>query len=177
MKDSLLDTTEVPILAMWKDESLTIPNRAARRLFHPTADLSRVRDGFDLVTKWHVWNEDFTQRLHPAEYPISELIRTQTPFSSRKIGLFDPDTDRKMIFDCLGEAIRDPDTGEFLAGVLTCRDITKLTNEINEIKEKDDQRFQLICDSMPQMIWTTLPDGSHDWFSQRWYAALGALIS
>jgi hypothetical protein len=43
-----------------------------------------------------------------------------------------------------------------------------MTEQISEIKEKDDQRFQLICDSMPQMIWTTTPDGLHDWFSQRW---------
>lgn len=172
MKDSLLDTTEIPILAMWKDESLTVPNRAARRLFHPTADLTRVRDGFDLVTKWHVWNHDFTERLDPADYPISELVRTQTPFSSRKIGIYDPDTNQKVFLDCLGEAIRDPETGEFLAGVVTCRDITSMTNQINEIKEKDDQRFQLICDSMPQMIWTTTPEGLHDWFSQRWYGKL-----
>ena len=76
--------------------------------------------------------------------------RTQTPFSSRKIGIFDPETDRKVVFDCLGEAIRDANTGEFLAGMVTCRDITEMTEQINEIKEKDEQRFQLICDSMPQ---------------------------
>lgn len=52
MKDALLDNTEVPILAMWKDESLTIPNRAARALFHPGADLATVKDGFDLVSRW-----------------------------------------------------------------------------------------------------------------------------
>ena len=168
MKDALLDGTETPILAMWKDESLTVPNKAARRLFHPTADLSQVKDGFDLVTKWHVWDETFTERLDPSEYPISYLIKSQTPFSSRKIGLYDPETNRKLTFDCLGEAIRDTTTGEFLAGIVTCRDITSMTEQINEIKEKDEQRFQMICDSMPQMIWTTTPDGLHDWFSQRW---------
>lgn len=63
MKEALLDNTETPILAMWKDESLTIPNKAARRLFHPTADLSSVKDGADLVSKWHVWDETFTTRL------------------------------------------------------------------------------------------------------------------
>lgn len=120
MKDALMDTTGVPILAMWKDESLTIPNKAARRLFHPTADLSNVKDGYDLVTKWHIWDETFTTRMDPSEYPISVLIKTQTPFSSRKIGLYDPDTNRKLVFDCLGEAIRD-ENGEFLAGVVTCR--------------------------------------------------------
>jgi PAS domain S-box-containing protein len=168
MKDALLDNTKVPILAMWKDESLTIPNKAARRLFHPSADLTKVKDGFDLVSKWHVGDETFTQRLDPSEYPISVLVRTQTPFESRKIGIYDPETDRKMVFDCLGEALRDEDTGEFLAGILTCRDITSMTQQINEIKEKDEQRFELICDSMPQMIWTTTPEGMHDWFSQRW---------
>ena len=150
MKEALLDNTEVPILAMWKDESLTIPNKAARRLFHSTADLTQVKDGADLVTKWHIWDDTFTTRLDPREYPISVLIRTQTPFSSRKIGIIDPETDRKSVFDCLGEAIRDENTGEFLAGMVTCRDITEMTEQINEIKEKDEQRFQLICDSMPQ---------------------------
>jgi hypothetical protein len=176
MKDALLDNTTVPILAMWKDESLTIPNKAARRLFHPNADLQNVKDGFDLVSRWHVWDETFTTRIDPADYPISILTRTQTPFASRKIGLYDPETGRKLIFDCLGEALTDEATGEFLAGIVTCRDITDITDQmneqINEIKEKDDQRFQLICDSMPQMIWTTTPDGRHDWFSQRWFVCL-----
>ncbi|KUJ24103.1 uncharacterized protein LY89DRAFT_12234 [Mollisia scopiformis] len=173
MKDALLDNTTVPIIAMWKDESLTIPNKAARDLFHPNADLSNVKDGVDLVSKWHVWDETFTTRLEPSEYPISVLVKTQTPFSSRKIGIFDPTTDKKIVFDVLGEAIRDENTGEFLAGIVTCRDITSMTQQINDIKEKDEQRFQLICDSMPQMIWTTTPDGLHDWFSQRWYDYTG----
>ncbi|KAE8448519.1 hypothetical protein EG329_009400 [Mollisiaceae sp. DMI_Dod_QoI] len=173
MKDALLDSTSVPILAMWKDESLTIPNKAARELFHPAADLSNVKDGFDLVTKWHVWDETFTTQLNPSDYPITVLVKTQTPFSSRKIGIYDPTSGRKMVFDCLGEAIRDDHTGEFLAGIVTCRDITSMAEEINDIKEKDDARFQLICDSMPQMIWTTTPEGLHDWFSQRWYDYTG----
>jgi hypothetical protein len=177
MKDALLDNTQVPILAMWKDESLTIPNRAARRLFHPSADLTKVQDGFDLVSKWRVWDETFTEKLDPSEYPISVLVRTQTPFEHRKIGMYDPETGRRIVFDCLGEALRDEQTGEFLAGVLTCRDITSMTEQMNEIKEKDEERFELICDSMPQMIWTTTPEGMHDWFSQRWYVTSSSEIS
>lgn len=56
---------------------------------------------------------------------------------------------------------------------MTCRDITALTQQIAEIKEADEQRFQTICDSMPQLIWTATPDGLHDWFSQRWYDYTG----
>jgi PAS domain S-box-containing protein len=173
MKEALLDNTQTPIAAMWTDESLIIPNKAARRLWNPSADLTQIKDGADLLMRWHVWDETFTTRLDPSEYPISILVKTQTPFSSRKIGLIDPETDRKMVFDCLGEAIRDENTGEFLAGMVTCRDITEVTQQISDIKEKDEQRFQLICDSMPQMIWTATPDGMHDWFSQRWYDYTG----
>ncbi|EDO03824.1 hypothetical protein SS1G_06305 [Sclerotinia sclerotiorum 1980 UF-70] len=100
LKDALLDNTEIPILAMWKDESVTIPNKAARRLFAREADMSNVKN----VGKWHCYNHDFTVALDPSEYPISVLM---------------------------------------------------------------------ICDSMPQLIWTTTPDGMHDWFSQRWYDYTG----
>lgn len=167
MKDALMDTTSVPILAMWKDQSLTIPNRAARRLFHPKADLTHVKDGADMVSKWELYDETFTTKLDPSEYPISVLVRTQTPFSNRKFSMINPDTDQKVVYDALGEGIYDAD-GTFLAGVVTCRDITSLTEEFTEIKAKDEQRFQMIVDSMPQIIWTTTPDGLHDWFSQKW---------
>ncbi|KAJ5037345.1 uncharacterized protein L3040_007521 [Drepanopeziza brunnea f. sp. 'multigermtubi'] len=172
MKDALMDTTSVPILAMWKDESLTIPNRAARRLFDPAADLSNVKDGADLITKWELYDETLTTKLDPSEYPISVLIKTQTPFSSRKFAMVDPDTKQKTVYDALGEGIYGDD-GEFLAGVVSCRDITSLTETITEIKAKDEQRFSMIVDSMPQMIWTATPDGLHDWFSQRWYDYTG----
>ena len=106
MKDALLDSIETAIPAMWKDESLTIPNKAARRLFHPGAELTSVKDGYDLVSKWHVWDETFTIRMDPSEHPISHLVRTQSPFSSRKIGIHDPETGRRIFLDCLFEAIR-----------------------------------------------------------------------
>ncbi|TAQ84750.1 hypothetical protein B7494_g6944 [Chlorociboria aeruginascens] len=164
MKDALLDNTEVPIVAMWKDESLSVPNWAARRLFYQTTDFTETTDGSDLIPKRHIWDETFQTQLDPSEYPISILVRTQETFESRKIGIFDPETNCKIIFDCLGEAITDLTTGEFLAGIVTYRDITDLTNQINEIKEKDEERFQIICDSVDSMIWTATPAGEPDWY-------------
>lgn len=188
MKDALLDNTEVPILAMWKDESLTVPNKgkaffadfrssltttAARRLFNSDFDPTQVKDGMELLGKWHLWNEDFSRQLDPTEYPIAVLVKTQTPFPSRRFGIYDPDNGKKLIYDALGEAIRNEETGEFLAGVVTCRDITAMSTALAEQAEKDAQRFEIICDSMPQMIWTTTPEGMHDWFSERWYEYTG----
>jgi PAS domain S-box-containing protein len=119
-----------------------------------------------------VWTEDFSRQLDPSEYPISVLIRTETPFSGMRVGM-KSDDGSKIVFDMLGEAIRDDHTGEFLAGVVTCRDVTKLQQEIDQIKAADQERFRLICDTMPQLVWTTTPEGMHDFFNSRWYNYTG----
>lgn len=167
MKDALLDSTEMPILAMWKDFGLTISNKATRQMFPSDADISHSKNGYDLIKRWHAWDETFTAPLRTEEYPITELIRTEKPFSSRKLGVKDG-AGRKRIFDFAGEAIRDEITGEFLAGMVTARNITDMTEEMKEMRDMNERRFQLICNSMPQMIWTSTADGLAEWFSERW---------
>ena len=36
-----------------------------------------------------------------------------------------------------------------------------------------EERFRIITDSIEQMIWSTLPDGYHDYYNQRWYDFTG----
>ena len=36
-----------------------------------------------------------------------------------------------------------------------------------------EQRFRTLADAMPQMVWSTLPDGFHDYYNARWYAFTG----
>jgi PAS domain S-box-containing protein len=36
-----------------------------------------------------------------------------------------------------------------------------------------DPQFRAIADAIPHMVWSTLPDGRHDYFSQRWYDFTG----
>ncbi len=115
-------------------------------------DAINVGDSSDLVKPWAVWTEDFSRKLERSEYPLTSLIRTQTPFNSRKIGIIDPETGEKLVFDVLGEAIRDEVTGEFLAGVIICRDITVITTRFAEQVEQDEHRFQVICESLPQIV-------------------------
>ncbi|MBS1300952.1 HWE histidine kinase domain-containing protein [Loktanella sp. SALINAS62] len=39
--------------------------------------------------------------------------------------------------------------------------------------EESEAKFHAIADSVDQMIWTTLPDGFHDYYNQRWYQFTG----
>lgn len=36
-----------------------------------------------------------------------------------------------------------------------------------------EQRFRTLADTMPQMVWSTLPDGFHDYYNARWYDFTG----
>ncbi len=171
IKDALLDNTEMPIMAMWKDRSAPVLNKAARRLFQNSTE-GEGPDGYDLET-WEVWDDRFTRKYEPSEFPISILLREQRPFSGHRIGVFLKDTNTKIVYDILGEVITDNETGEFVAGVITCRDVTHIAQEISQIKEEDEERFKLICDTMPQMVWTATSAGLHDFFNNRWYDYTG----
>jgi PAS domain S-box-containing protein len=172
MKDALLDKTEMPILAMWKDGSAPVFNRAAKELFNTPTNVNIV-DGYDLLPIWDLWNEDFTQKLEPSEYPIAVLLKEQQPFSGWRVGTYNKHTTEKIIYDVLGEVLSDDETGEVVGGVMTCRDVTQMAHEITKIRIADEERFKLICDTIPQMVWTTAPDGRHDFFNNRWYDFTG----
>jgi PAS domain S-box-containing protein len=36
-----------------------------------------------------------------------------------------------------------------------------------------ERRFRVMTSAMPQMVWTTLPDGFHDFYNDRWYEFTG----
>lgn len=173
IKEALLDNTGQPIIAMWRDGSAVYPNAAARRLIDKRGSAESRQHRSDdntppVLNQWSLYTDDFSRPLEPSEYPISILLRTQTPFSGLRIGVVDPDDGKRLVYDALAEAITDEETGEFLAGVVTCRDVTKMAKEIDRIKEVDAERFKMICDIMPQLVWTTDPEGSLDFFNTRW---------
>jgi PAS domain S-box-containing protein len=39
--------------------------------------------------------------------------------------------------------------------------------------EASEAKLQVLTDAMPQMIWSTLPDGHHDYYNARWYEFTG----
>jgi PAS domain S-box-containing protein len=40
----------------------------------------------------------------------------------------------------------------------------------------DQISFGQLADAMPQMVWSTLPDGSHDYYNAQWYAFTGVPV-
>ncbi|MCJ1306589.1 hypothetical protein MMC25_000232 [Agyrium rufum] len=171
MKDSLINNMEIPAYAHWKDGSLSIANKAMEDLMRsPSPDMTR--DPEDMLGRFELWSEDFSTLIDREDYPIEKLLEKEESNMFWKFGLITHEG-RKVVFDAHGTALRDEETGEFLAGIITLKDVTEYTETIRKQTEKNEQQFQLICDTMPQMLWTTTPSGLHDWFSKRWYDYTG----
>ena len=52
------------------------------------------------------------------------------------------------------------------------REIRKRAKAESALKESE-AKFRTIANAMPQMVWSTLPDGYHDYYNDQWYAYTG----
>ncbi len=56
----------------------------------------------------------------------------------------------------------------------TAREQAMAEAEARRTLEASDLKFRTLADTMPQMVWSTLPDGFHDYYNARWYEFTGA---
>ena len=57
-----------------------------------------------------------------------------------------------------------------LPGVIV--DVTE-QRRISDALAESELRFRTLADTMPQMVWSTLADGFHDYYNKRWYEFTG----
>ena len=156
---------------MWKDESFGIPNKALLHLL-PQEGSYKSGNQRDFLSQFSLWTEDFQRELPLDEFPIMEICRTRERLE-RRIGMRHPLTGARIVFEVNGEAVVHEETGDFLGGLVVFKDVTQYTKQIAAQIEENEKQFEYIANFMPALLWTTTPDGMHDWFSQRWYAYTG----
>ena len=67
--------------------------------------------------------------------------------------------------------VSDPN-GNTLYAAAYYSDITERMETENELR-RNEARFRTLADSLPQLVWTSLPDGTSDYFNSRWQEATG----
>jgi len=160
---------------MWQDEGFGIPNKAILRLLPEDATYD-ASDQRAFLSQFTMWTEDFKRKLDVDEFPIMELCRSQRRFDGRRVGMRDPVTGTTLAFDVTGEPIVHDLTGEFLGGIVIFKDVTEYTRRIAAQMKENERQFEYITNFMPVMVWTTTPNGTHDWYSQRWYDYTGQTV-
>ena len=126
--------------------------------------------------------ESFTARIHPEDRDrvraeINEAVEGLDAFQS-EYRVMGPDGEVRRVF-ARGQAHGDgAGRPARLAG--TAVDITarkQVDEDPSRSLADDEVRFRAIADTMPQMVWSALPDGLHDYFNVRWYEFTGAPVS
>lgn len=64
------------------------------------------------------------------------------------------------------------DDGAVTGILIQGHDVTDHKQTEEKLKASE-ARFRTIADAMPQMVWSTLPDGFHDYYNHQWYAFTG----
>lgn len=55
---------------------------------------------------------------------------------------------------------------------VTFADLTE-RRRMEEALRESEQQFRMVADTMPQLVWSTLPDGFHDYYNARWFEYTG----
>ena len=150
MKDAILDAIEIPIIAMWRDGSLAVTNKAIRRLMQePTETLSE--DAAKVLSRFKVYTDDFERELKQHEYPLAILCHEQKPFKKTGVGVIDSKQTRR-VYEMSGDCLYDEKTGEFQAGICGLKDVTWCMDLVKAQSEQDERKFLLICEMLPQTV-------------------------
>jgi PAS domain S-box-containing protein len=118
--------------------------------------------------------EEFLGSIHPDDAArvgeeITEALSTGAEYKSE----YRLVTERGVVWvlasgrprlDAAGKAVRFP-------GIVV--DISD-QKQASEALAASELRFRTLADTMPQMVWSTLPDGFHDYYNARWYEFTGA---
>ena len=154
LKDAIIDTIGIPIMAMWRDGSLAVHNKAISRLMHEDPDIAPT-DVDNTLSRFRVYTENFERELEQYEWPIIKLCREQKSFKRFRIGTIDHKR-TKRVFEISGDGIHDEKTGEFLAGICALTDVTWYIDVVKAQSEQDERKFQQICECMPQTVGPSL---------------------
>ena len=172
MRYSVFDATRSKVLLLSADERYCMPNKTFLRTLGYAADHGFACDGMELISKIDAWDETFSERLTVTDFPPVDLVRSRKDFRGRRVGFIHKTTGEKKVFNVSGECIYDVRTGIFVGGITRFQELEELTKLLRYHKSWIGDH-ETTCNIMPHLIWTMMPCGSLDYFSERWYEYTG----
>ncbi len=164
--DAILAVAPVGIGMVDNSGKLMLLNVENRRIWGEHA----VSDSLAELGTWKGWWADGSpQHGHPLQPDDWALVRAlKVGESARDIVEIEPfgaPGERRTIL-LHAEPIRDA-IKNVTGSVMAQMDITAQVNMEAALRESE-AKFKTIANAMPQMVWSTLPNGFHDYFNKQW---------
>ena len=141
------------------------PNEAGKKLTGQMDEDYMLEHGYQILTRIGVYDEHYTRRLDVEESPGIKLVRSRENFKDLKLGMVEATTGKRQRLDLSGDCLYDQFTGDFLGGIVWCRDVSEYAEVITQQKEEIERGFENKLDNMPNLLFTAGSDGFVDYVS------------
>jgi PAS domain S-box-containing protein len=170
--NALLDAAPVGIGYADPSGRLVLVNAANRELWgdHPLAGPAGA------LEPWKGWWADGSVRhgqpIQPEEWGLSRALRGESVRGDIiEIEPFGQAGQPRKTVLLQASPVRD-DQGRITGAVVAQMDISTRVRAEAELRQSE-AKFRTIAEAMPQMVWSTLPDGYHDYYNRQWYEFTG----
>ncbi|KAF2086456.1 hypothetical protein K490DRAFT_44222 [Saccharata proteae CBS 121410] len=167
IKNAIMDSTQLPIYAMWKDEEYGIANAAFHSVFEEIPESPAGKQRY-VLSNLRLWTEDFSRELRIDELPMFRICSSGKPIHGLKYGRKTAADGPGLIFEATGEPFWDDSGTELLGSLVFFKEVTGYTQQIASQAQQCEEQFEAIANLIPQLVWTTTPDGRVNWYSLRW---------
>ena len=169
---ALLEAAPVAIAMCDQRGELVVMNRWNKLLWGENSPFS---DSVAECGEWKGWWADGSNKHGRAikidEWAMARALRgEEAPRDRIEIQPFDAPDTRKTVLNC-GAPIRDA-AGNIVGAVIAQMDITDQVRAENALRESE-KKFRTIADTMPQMVFSSLPDGYNDYLNKHFYDFTG----
>lgn len=134
-------------------------------------------ESVDAYREWKGWWADGStrhgRRIEPEEWAMARALAGEdAPRDLIEIEPFDSPGTRKTVLNC-GSPVRN-DVGQIVGAVVAQMDISDWVRTENALRESE-LKFRTITDAMPQIVFSSLPDGYNDYQNKHLYDYTGAV--
>ncbi|HET9087023.1 MAG TPA: PAS domain-containing protein [Acidobacteriaceae bacterium] len=106
---------------------------------------------------------------------LNRVYRTGIPFIGHEVRALlrrGPEgKEEEAFFDFVYQPHRDAE-GKVNGILIHTSEVTEKVQARRAVEEREEQ-FRVLADSIPQLAWMAYPNGSIDWYNQRWYEYTG----
>jgi PAS domain S-box-containing protein len=170
--NTLLDTVPTGILIADANGKLVGSNPAMDTIWGAGFPMVEGVGDYGVFKGW--WADGSARHGMPLaihEWPMSRALRGEEGIRAIvDIEAFDPPGKRRTVL-ITGAPIRDA-AGRVEGALVTQIDISEQVRAEAALRESEI-KFRAIANAIPQLVWSNLPDGTHDYYNDRWYEYTG----